>query len=88
MYAFPNKGRAVKKFVAMKLWIARDKDDILRLFYIKPFLNINNEWDSDDNDFVIDEDQFPEVTFENSPQQVEIKLVKEGVTFLNHHYEE
>lgn len=72
----------------MRIWVARDEDDILRLFEIKPFLNINNEWDCDANYFVIDEDQFPEVTFENSPQQVEIKLVKEGVTFLNDHYEE
>lgn len=62
----------------MKLWIARDKDDILRLFETKPFLNINNDcdWDSDDDYFVIDENQFPEVTFENSPQQVEIKLIE------------
>lgn len=26
--------------------------------------------------FYIDDDMFPEVTFENSPQQVEIKLIK------------
>ena len=62
----------------MKLWIARDKDDILRLFETKPFLNINNiDWDSDDDYLVIDEILFPEVTFENSPQLVEVKLVKE-----------
>ena len=61
----------------MKFWVARDEDGILCLFEIKPFLNINNDWDSDDNYFVIDENQFPEVTFENSPQQVELKLVKE-----------
>lgn len=61
----------------MKLWIARDKDDILRLFETKPFLNINNiDWDSDDDYLVIDEILFPEVTFENSPQMVEIELVK------------
>lgn len=62
----------------MKMWIARDKDDILRLFETKPFLNINNiDWDSDDDYLVIDEILFPEVTFENSPQLVEVKLVKE-----------
>lgn len=67
----------------MKLWVARDKDGILRLFETKPFLNINNNWDSDDNYwdsddnyFVIDENKFPEVTFENSPQQVELKLIE------------
>ena len=61
----------------MKMWIARDKDGLLCLFEIKPFLNINKDWDSDDNYIVIDEILFPEVTFENSPQLVEVKLVKE-----------
>ena len=59
------------------MWIARDKDGLLCLFEIKPFLNINKDWDSDDNYIVIDEILFPEVTFENSPQLVEVKLVKE-----------
>jgi hypothetical protein len=30
---------------------------------------------SNDGFFVLDSAQFPEVTFENSPQQVELKLV-------------
>ena len=59
----------------MKLWIARDEGGILCLFETKPFLNIKSDWDSDDNYFVIDENQFPEVTFENSPQEVELKLI-------------
>lgn len=59
----------------MKLWIARDQDGTLCLFQIKPFLNINNDWDSDDNYLVINKNQFPEVPFENSPKQVEIKLI-------------
>lgn len=62
----------------MKLWIARDEDGILCLYESKPYLDMDNEWDSDDNDYlVIDESQFPEVTFENSPMEVELKLVKE-----------
>lgn len=60
----------------MKLWIARDTDGILCLFEAKPFLDPYNDWDSDDNYFMIDENQFPEVTFENSPQEVELKLVE------------
>jgi hypothetical protein len=62
----------------MKLWIARDKDGELYLYPSKPrkgdyrfvcgyvyedYINLNY-------------DEFPEVTFENSPVQVELKLVK------------
>lgn len=60
----------------MKLWIARDLDDTLCLYESKPYLDMYNDWDSDDNHFVIDNSQFPEITFENSPQEVELKLVK------------
>ena len=60
------------------MWVARDEDGILCLYESKPYLDMDNEWDSDDNDYlVIDESQFPEVTFDNSPQEVELKLVKE-----------
>lgn len=62
----------------MKFWIARDKDNDLYLYPSKPrkgdyrftcgyvyedYINLNS-------------DLFPEVTFENSPQEVELKLVK------------
>ena len=61
------------------MWVARDEDGILCLYESKPYLDMDNEWDSDDNDYlVIDESQFPEVTFENSPQEVELKLVNES----------
>lgn len=63
------------------MWIARDEDGILCLYESKPYLDMDNEWDSDDNDYlVIDESQFPEVTFENSPMEVELKLVNEIVS--------
>lgn len=63
----------------MKLWIARNKDNTLAVFQSKPFLNNNIEWDEYLNEdyMYIDEYLFPEVTFENSPQQVELNLVKE-----------
>ena len=63
----------------MKLWIARDIDGGLYLFETKPFLDPYNDWDSDDNYWSIDEKQFPEVTFGNSPQEVELKLCSEIV---------
>jgi hypothetical protein len=62
----------------MKLFIARDKDGELYLYPSKPikgdyrftcgyvyedYINLNG-------------DEFPEVTFENSPQEVELKLIE------------
>ena len=60
----------------MKLHIARDLDGTLCLYKSKPYLDMYNDWDSDDDYFVIDNSQFPEVTFENSPQEVELKVVE------------
>ena len=60
----------------MKLWIARDKDGTLCVFESKPYLKKNKDWDSNYNCFVIDESQFPEVTFKNSPMEVELKLIE------------
>lgn len=76
MYAFPNKRRAVKKFVAMKLWMARSERGLLTMHYVKPTYKDNFGWNH--VWAILDSKEFPEVTFENSPQQVEIKLVKEG----------
>lgn len=67
----------------MKLWIARDESGDLSLYHLKPELN-----DLDDlafyqtskfgMEYPICSDLFPEVTHENSPQQVEIKLVNKN----------
>lgn len=61
----------------MKIWIARDKCGYSQLYVEKPikkdgyFEEVpNTGW------FTISHRLFPEVTFENSSQQVEIKLVK------------
>lgn len=63
----------------MKLWIARDFDGVLNLYVTKPSLDsIDNmyyvESDMEDDYLNIDKELFPEVTFENSPQEVELKL--------------
>ena len=68
----------------MKLWIARDFDGVLNLYVRKPSLDSNDNMyytDSDmEDDYInIDKEFFPEVTFENSPVQVELKLVNEIV---------
>ena len=60
----------------MKLWIARDKDGTLALHESEPYCPYNT-WHNCNQDWYLDDDFFPEVTFENSPQMVEIKLVKE-----------
>lgn len=64
----------------MKLWICRNTMGLLRAFINKPhsFEAFDDQHWSDGNPPVIifEEDLFPEITFENSPQQVVIKLVK------------
>lgn len=65
----------------MKFWIARDFDGVLNLYVNKPKLDSNDNMfcidNMEDDYFNIDKDLYPEVTFENSPQQLELKLVKE-----------
>lgn len=60
----------------MKFWIARDiEDDKLHLFPGKPHFKLF-WWNYRNQKIEIDKNMFPEVTYENSPQQVEIKLIK------------
>lgn len=59
----------------MKLWIARDFDGKLALHTREPYCSFYTWYSGDE--VALNEDLFPEVTFENSPQMVEVKLVKE-----------
>lgn len=59
----------------MKLWIARDYRG-LYIFENQPRLVIDR-FHSYGFILLVQNDKFPEITFENSPQQVEIKLIKE-----------
>lgn len=70
----------------MKLWVARDqyKDaygrGCLTLHLYEPHLSRYGRWvDNTADGFlgVLSKDKFPEITFGNSPQQVEVKLIKE-----------
>ena len=66
----------------MELWIARDKDGTLSLTDEKPILSVSRtNWLTSGNSSYIElsKDMFPEVTFENSPQRVELKLLEETV---------
>ena len=58
----------------MKHWIARDNYGYLGLYKKYPTWGKVNECIEDWNGAFIA--SFPEVTFENSPQEVELKLVK------------
>jgi hypothetical protein len=64
----------------MKLWIARDKDNTLSLYKEKPVIHCDSYYDTKEyyeEEMFLDKSCFPEVTFENSPQEVELKLVKD-----------
>lgn len=58
----------------MKMWIARDFNNHIFLHYERPRLR-GEVWDSD-NWFILEDTDFPEVTFENSPMEVELKLIE------------
>lgn len=62
----------------MRLWLARDKGGDLRLFIKKPKrVEHIGMFDIDrGNDYVfLDETEFSEVTWENSPKEVELNLI-------------
>ena len=58
------------------MWIARDKDGTLFVYGEEPiryhiYFDSRKPYDS----IMLDSKEFPEVTFENSPQEVELKLI-------------
>ena len=63
----------------MKLWLARNKSKTIKLFTIEPeYSSITDEWKGYDfEEIELSVLNFTEVTFENSPQEVELKLVNE-----------
>lgn len=65
----------------MKLWIARTKGGFgkgyIAIFGSKPIYSEDkDEWLAYCKGMYISNLEFPEVTFENSPQEVELKLVE------------
>jgi hypothetical protein len=62
----------------MKLWIARDYNGELYLYTKKPKFGSDADkgFFYGDDWWEIDRNLFPEVTFENSPQEVELKLIE------------
>ena len=69
---------------SLKLWIARDKDGNLFLYGAEPILNKYFKdrfeiYGSVGNGAIkyLDKKLYPSVTWENSPQLVELKLIEE-----------
>ena len=65
----------------MKLWIARDECGDLNLYQTEPHQKVSMltggiYWNNRLKSYNIDDRLFPEVTFENSPMEVEFKLIE------------
>ena len=58
----------------MELQIARNKSGWLQLFFEQP--KCREDWEGYFITYLNDDDCFNEVTFENSPQKVELKLIE------------
>ena len=60
----------------MEMWIARDKTGYIGIYYEKPMWKENKlgikDWVGHFMGY-LSKQSFPEVTFENSPQEVELK---------------
>lgn len=60
----------------MKMWISRDADGELHLNYDKPTKHGGIMWINQKSDYMeLYPEDYPEVTFENSPKEVELKLI-------------
>lgn len=70
----------------MKFWIARDENGALALHESEPYCRYD-KWHNGNQEWVLDQSFFPEVTFENSPQEIEIKLVENLKMTQNKHEE-
>ena len=66
----------------MKMWLCRDEDGLLNLFADTiPYKNIYEGiiiWENGEEfgKIVMDSAEYPEVTFENSPMEVELVIKK------------
>lgn len=62
----------------MKMWIARNEDGSLALFKTKPICfyeeGLGRYWAG--HSWALSRYDYPEVTFENSPMKVELRLIK------------
>lgn len=62
----------------MEIWIARDKNEELCLYLSEPIKHkstFNSRFG--EGYFVLSKEEFPEITWENSPKQVKLKIFDE-----------
>lgn len=59
----------------MKMWICRDADGSLALYEREPNLVVGQVWTGGCSIW-LNPSEYPEVTFENSPMEVELVLKK------------
>ena len=64
------------------MWVARDKDGRLFLFYTKPVRCSNMSWDVPDTDVIepmilLDKSLFPNLTWDDESVEVELKIKKQ-----------
>lgn len=81
-----NTLKSGEEYVASKerglsVWIARDKDGEISIYKNKPWKRENEpyhngEFDCDDYYINIDKELYPEITWENSPKEFELKAVE------------
>lgn len=57
------------------MWIARNEDGTLVLHESEPYCP-HDTWHNSNQEMYLDKNLFPEVTFENSPREVELKLIE------------
>lgn len=64
----------------MEVWIARDRDGGLYMFAERPELIKNTYFiaHKDTSSMKMDCDMFPEITIENSPKRIKLKIVEDG----------
>ena len=80
-----NTLKSGKEYVASKerglsVWIARDKNGELYLYKSEPWRckeDKNGHFDCDEMLLPMDEDMYPEITWENSPKEFNLKEVEE-----------
>ena len=62
----------------MKFWLAKSKGGELTLHRTKPIYHDGYGWTSVCT--ILNSQEFPDVTFENSPQEAKLRLVSENIS--------
>lgn len=59
-------------------WVARDADGTLWVFSQKPMRIGSNHWEGEAADFVLSQDTYPDLTWDDDPQEVETILKRKN----------